>query len=294
MLLRSILLILCFFTEIGAKETIAIFTHKIDCLGTWDPDSIQTGLPGSEEAVVYMAKELADLGYDVMVLGNPPESSKHTAVGTNPRYLDCDLDKGEHVDIAIAWRRPEIGRQLKKRASFVYLWVHDIARTPFIQEDLSFYDDVLWLSQWQREQWTSVSPGFSKFTTIYGNGIVPEQFGPVGERENPYSCIYGSNCSRGVEVLLTIWPQIKQQFPRATLEFYYGWPKWGKLPPEKEQYLRKLIEELKSLGVLQHGFVGHEELNRAYEQASFWTYPCLAPETFQSSQPQFLVLHKTK
>ena len=30
----------------------------------------------------------------------------------------------------------------------------------------------------------------------------------------------------------------------------------------------------------EHGLVGHEELNEAYARASFWTYPCIAPETF--------------
>ncbi len=281
MIIRFLLLIVfCLYAKADSSETIAIFTHKIDCLGNWDPDNIKTGLPGSEEAVVYMAEELANLGYQVIVYGSPSFSSSYSSVGMNPRYLDCDLDDGHHVDIAIAWRRPDIGRDLKKRASQVYLWVHDIARKKFSEEDLSFYDDVLWLSQWQKEQWTCVSPAFAKFNNIYGNGINLKQFETLQKRENPYSCIYGSNCSRGIEVLLEIWPEIKQQFPRATLDIYYGWPKWGKLAPEKEQYLKQVIQDLKSLDVQQHGFVGHEELNRAYEKASLWTYPCLEPETF--------------
>jgi len=281
MIIRIVLLIFCLYTSFNFAETIAIFTHKIDCVGNWDPDSLKTGLGGSEEAVVNMAEELANLGYHVIVYGDPPISSNYCSIGLNPRYIDCDLDDGHFIDIAIAWRRPEIGRDLKKRAAQIYLWLHDIARKKFTDEDLSFYDDVLWLSKWQREQWISVSSAFAKFNNIYGNGINPKQFDPIiHERENPYSCIYGSNCSRGVEVLLEIWPEIKRQFPRAILDIYYGWPKWGRLDPEKEKYLKKLTQDLQSLGVEQHGFVGQEELNRAYEKASLWTYPCLVPETF--------------
>ena len=44
--------------------------------------------------------------------------------------------------------------------------------------------------------------------------------------------------------------------------------------------MRAQITELQTLGVFEHGLVSHEELNRAYEKASFWTYPCIAPETF--------------
>ncbi len=44
--------------------------------------------------------------------------------------------------------------------------------------------------------------------------------------------------------------------------------------------MRKQIANLADFGVKDHGLVGHEELNRAYEKASLWTYPCVAPETF--------------
>ncbi|NGX63982.1 MAG: hypothetical protein KR126chlam6_01405 [Candidatus Anoxychlamydiales bacterium] len=280
-MIRLVLIIIfCLFSKVVFAETIAIFTHKIDCLGPWDPDNVKTGLPGSEEAVVNMAEELANLGYQVIVFGNPPISSNYSSTDLNPCYIDCDLDDGQYVDIAISWRKPEIGRDLKKRASRVYLWLHDIARKTFSEEDLSFYDDVLWLSQWQKEQWISVSPAFAKFTNIYGNAINPKQFESIPERENPYSCIYGSNCNRGVEVLLEIWPEIKRQFPRATLDIYYGWPKWGRGDSKKEKYLQKLTQDLQILGVNQHGFVGQEELNQAYAKASLWTYPCLVEETF--------------
>jgi len=40
------------------------------------------------------------------------------------------------------------------------------------------------------------------------------------------------------------------------------------------------VQDYGSLGVKEHGQIGHEELNRAYESASLWTYPCIAPETF--------------
>ena len=33
-------------------------------------------------------------------------------------------------------------------------------------------------------------------------------------------------------------------------------------------------------GAIEHGQVGHEELARAFEKASLWTYPCNCSETF--------------
>jgi len=140
------------------------------------------------------------------------------------------------------------------------------------------FDDVLWISQWQREQWRSVSPRFSKFSSIFGNGINPEDFSMPARRENPYSCIYGSNYARGLEILLDLWPALQAHYPQATLDIYYGWQHWGCLSPQKEARMRKILPTLSN--VREHGQVGHAELNLAYGKASFWTYPCILPETF--------------
>jgi glycosyltransferase involved in cell wall biosynthesis len=170
---------------------------------------------------------------------------------------------------------PHIAKNLKQIAQKVYLWPHDVLESSFTTQD---FDDVLWLSRWQRDQWISVQPSFAKFTKIFGNGINPEQFRPVSVRKNPFSCIYASNYARGLEVLISIWPNIKKLFPLSKLDIYYGWQHWGLLPNFREQQLRKSIAHLPD--VIEHGQVGHEELNRAYEASSFWTYPCIASETF--------------
>jgi glycosyltransferase involved in cell wall biosynthesis len=262
------------------QKTIGIFAYKDARLPPWDPDSFKSGIVGSEEAVIYMSQKLSDLGYKVFVFANPPDNSPYTSESSNPCWVSADFNDGSLFDIAIAWRMPWKAEELKKRADKVYLWPHDVSHGPLTDAQIDGFDDVLWLSEWQRKNWIAENPGFAKFTRIFGNGINPDQFQPVQERKNPHACIYGSNYSRGLEILLDIWPQIKNQFPRATLDIYYGWSHWGLLSAEKEAQLRSKVAMLSSLGVQEHGLVGHEELNRAYGEASLWTYPCILPETF--------------
>lgn len=269
----------CFIAHAEPQKTVAIFTAKVKGVKPWDPDSIQTGIAGSEEAVIYMSQSLAKLGYKVIVIGDPPMNSVYSRPQANPRFVR-ESAKLDPIDIAISWRMPEIAGRLKKRAAKVYLWPHDTHSLPLQNEKINSFNDVLWLSKAQREQWISVNNGFAKFTKIFGNGIVPEQFTPVQERKNPYSCIYGSNYARGLEILLDIWPKVKKQFPLATLDIYYGWEHWGLLSFEKEVKMRTQVANLAPLDVKEHGLVGHAELNQAYGQASFWTYPCTAFETF--------------
>lgn len=277
-----ILLSLLFFhlAQAEIQHSIGIFTYKVQGMNPWDPESIKTGITGSEETVIYMAEKLAKLGNQVTVFADPPKNSPHSLATANPRYVAYDFNDGSHLDIAISWRMPQMAPLLKTRASKVYFWPHDICCFQVAESQINAFDDVLWISNWQREQWISVNPGFAKFTKIFGNGINPEQFNSIKERVNPHSCVYGSNYARGLEILLNIWPSIKHEFPNATLDIYYGWQHWGLLSPQQEAKMRSQIENLKALGVCDHGQVGHEELNQAYERTSLWTYPCIDQETF--------------
>lgn len=281
-LFATLLLSLFLFQSLQGEEakTVGIFTYKVYGMKPWDPDSIKTGLNGSEEAVIYMGEKLAKLGYKVLVFGDPPPNSSHSLPESNPRYVDTSFKNDSLLDIAISWRMPDAAARLKSCARKVYLWPHDTCHSLLTDAQVNGFDDVLWLSDWQRNQWIFVNPNLAKFTKILGNGINPEQFHPLQERVNPHSCIYGSNYARGLEVLLDIWPGIKQQFPRATLDIYYGWQHWGLLSSEKEAKMRIQLAQLASLDVRDHGQVGHEELNRAYEKASIWAYPCTSLEVF--------------
>lgn len=261
-------------------KTIAIFTFDVPTLPTWDPDSIKSGITGSEEAVIYISQKLADKGYKVLVFGKPPQNSPYSKETSNPRYVPFNFLIPSKFDIAIAWRMPGAATQLKNIAHKVYLWPHDTIYQTIPLNEINAFTDVLWLSQWQRAQWVAVNPGFVKFQNIYGNGVNLDQFAPIQERENPYSCIYGSNYGRGLAILLQIWPRIKEQFPQATLDIYYGWKHWGLLSNEQEAIMREQVKNLENSGVKEHGLVGHEELNQAYAKASFWTYPCIMPECF--------------
>lgn len=262
------------------KKNLGIMLYKVAGSQQWDPESIKKGITGSEEAVIYISKELANLGYQVIVYGDPPRGSLHSMPAANPRYVSMNSLEPEKLDIAVSWRMPHKAAEFRKRAAKVYFWPHDTFYWKLTDEQINGFDDVLWLSEWQRAQWISINPGFVKYTKIFGNGVVAEQFKPVKQPKNPYACIYGSNYSRGLDLLLSVWPNIKKEFPAATLDIYYGWQHWGTLTPEKEAKLRALVAALEPLDVREHGLVSHQELNDAFGNASFWTYPCTAPEVF--------------
>jgi len=187
------------------QKTVGIFTYKFNNSPKWDPDSVYEGISGSEEAVIYISQHLADLGYHVTVFGNPPAKSKYSDKRLNPRYIDLDHDDSRLLDVAICWRYPDKALEIKKRAKKVFFWPHDTCAYTYNEDILNVFNDVFWLSQFQRLNWVSKNIALIKYENIYGNGINPEQFNFAKEKKNPHSCIYASNYARGLEILLDNW-----------------------------------------------------------------------------------------
>lgn len=99
-------------------------------------------------------------------------------------------------------------------------------------------------------------------------------------KKKKYSVGYFSAYYRGLECLLSMWPEIKKQVPEATLDVYYGWESWVGLQGEDDFYHRmeQKFQILAPLGVTVHGRVSHEELAKAMGQTQVWAYPTEFPE----------------
>ncbi len=115
---------------------------------------------------------------------------------------------------------------------------------------------------------------------VIGNPIECRFFEGETIKENAYSCIYSSNYSRGLEDLLDRWPAVKEQYPKATLDIYYGWRTWVTPSEGWKEKMQQKLQVLQEYGVKEHGCVGHRELAAAFMRASFILYPCNMDETF--------------
>lgn len=170
------------------KLKIAILAFKSRLLPPWDYRSVETGLSGSEEAVVYVSQELERRGHSVTVFANPPEGS---------RWLPESAweEDTEPFDLALLWRRTDAATG-RKRAKVVFFWPHD---SGYSNLDLSAFDGILLLSEYHRRLLkVGVQPH-----VLSGNGILLEHFEETPEKKNPWSVGYFSNYSRGLSVLIS-------------------------------------------------------------------------------------------
>ena len=235
----------------------------------WGPHTLDKGMGGSEEAIVYLAPQLAKLGYKVTVFGEVEKPFEQDGVEWKNWKM---LDRRDYFNIMVIWRIPVFASQFKAKKIFIDM--HDLTPKSMIKP----YPNTTYLfkSQWQKDQYPEIED-----YKIIPNGIVTAQFDKDIKRK-PFSVIYPSAYYRGLETLVDLWADVKKEVPEATLDVYYGWESWVANEGEDDFYIRmnEKLSEAKKLGVTEHGRVSHEVLAEKYLESKVWAYPTEFPEIF--------------
>jgi tetratricopeptide (TPR) repeat protein len=144
----------------------------------WGPHTLDQGMGGSEEAVVYLSRELAQLGWEVTVYGavDTPvydvitENTEPVTEKCRVTYLPWkELNRQDTFNIFVAWRAPDFTEHVKAKVKVAD--IHDVLNKTSIKD----YADVTYFvkSNWHRNLYPELPD--EKFRVI-GNGISKEQF----------------------------------------------------------------------------------------------------------------------
>ena len=91
-----------------------------------------------------------------------------------------------------------------------------------------------------------------------------------------HKLFWGSSYDRGLDMLLYMWPDIKQAYPDAELHICYGWDLFLKVAsgnPERMKWKVSMDTLIAQPGITHHGRVGKEELARVRKLCGIWAYP---------------------
>lgn len=243
----------------------------------WSPKSIEKGIGGSEEAVIYLSQELNKLGWKVTVYANPMnEAGDHDGV-TYKQWYDINLK--DDFNVVILWRA--IGFvDFKPKSKYTLLWMHDVPNNPdFTKERLDKVNKMAVLSDFHKSLFKMPDNGsFVKIPDekffMTSNGI-PEM--PIDEwKGNPHRICYISSADRGLIYLLTNWKTVKTAVPDAELHIYYGFEMFdvvNKNNPERKKWKETVVELMKQDGIEFHGRVSHAKLHEEINKCGIWAYP---------------------
>ena len=98
-----------------------------------------------------------------------------------------------------------------------------------------------------------------------------------------HKLIFTSSYDRGLDILLTMWPEIIKKYPDATLDVAYGWDVFDRVTgtnPERQQWKQLVEGGMKQKGITHHGRVGKEKLLQLRKEAGIWAYPTYFTEIF--------------
>jgi glycosyltransferase involved in cell wall biosynthesis len=246
----------------------------------WSPKSIEKGLGGSEEAVVYMSQELKKLGWKVTVYAHPGEEGDYDGV----QYLNYyQLNVDDLFNHLILWRGIGFVDIKPKVTGKIILWLHDMPNIgDFTEERLKRIDKIAVLSQYHRDQIKQYNPNDdskplpipdNKFF-ITRNGI--PDLGITTWEGNPHRMCYISSYDRGLIYLLKNWKIVREKVPDAELEIYYGFDLYDYIHrnnPAKMAFKEKILTLMKQDGITHHGRVGHKALAEGINRCGVWTYP---------------------
>lgn len=245
----------------------------------WDWRRLRTGVGGSEEAVIRLSRALASRGHGVTVYGDSDGEDVCPLGDTAVRYRN--REDYQPADLAVIWRFPE--EAIRKRpleAEWTWLLLEDVVDGDLLSHAAAHVDRLLVMSQWH----VGLYPQLSAKMTIVGNGVDPGEFrraaGSEVERD-PRKFIWTSCPTRGLDVLLEAWPEIRKALPNASLDVYYGFEMVRAILPHKAKeemaQLTEKIERIEKLkeqeGVNWKGRVGHAEIAEAMLGAGVWCYP---------------------
>lgn len=240
----------------------------------WSPKNLETGIGGSEEAVIYLSRELRKLGWKVTVYADPQDDAgTYVGVVYKPYF---EFNPRDEFNILIGWRNVGMFDQNWK-AKKTFLWLHDIQNpAEYTKERIDRITKIFALSKWHRDNMPNVAD--EKFM-ITGNGINLAHFKELDKKKikrNPYRCIYTSSYDRGLEHLLTIWPDVIKEVPKAELHIFYGWnlfESFYRNNPERMMWKAKIDKLMEQKGVHHHGRVGQKQVLEETYKSAIWAYP---------------------
>jgi len=233
----------------------------------WAAPSVINGIGGSEEAVIYLSRELVKLGHKVTVYCSCGDMEGEYEGVVYKQYYEFNIR--DHHNIVISWRNNIFDENMIAKKK--YVWLHDVMPKGSYPK-LNNFDKLIVLSEFHKS--VIDAPDEKKY--VSSNGINLKDFRNKKEKRNPHRMIYTSSYDRGIEHLLHKWEDIRKEVPDAELHLFYGWDTYDKMmeqgrrPREFRDYMTKLM---KQDGVFEHGRVGHKKLIKEFFKSGVYVYP---------------------
>lgn len=250
----------------------------------WNANSIHTtGVGGSEQCVLYLAKQLATK-YDVYVVGDVIEDVIDNVEYKSIANANKDL-KNQFIDCVIGVNYLNYFYELNQiKFDKSLFWLHNTefhiwhrgtvlrngGRCALQEKRLT---RIICLSNWHKDYFGKEYPEIAHKISVIGNGVDCDSF-HTSIKKKPGTFIYSSHAERGLLKVLEEWENITKG--RKNCELHIATPEYG-----LEYYIKNFSEYVDELeNVYFHGSLNREKLYELMSTCEYWYYPTDYEETF--------------
>jgi len=259
-----------------------------DSWGEISLDSLNKGIGGREGSMLYLSREWAKQGHEIINFVNTEKSTRIPMEGggslsfiplTAVRSILTNLP----YDAVIAWECPSLFEEdIQTDLKICEMQVcHFNANEQEMAE--KHCDYVAALSEWHKGFMLSDGLQMDENNiVVFPNGVDIKRYPKhivnkkIGISDEP-NFVYSSSPDRGLWQLLQSWPLIRESFPGAKLTITYGVKNWtSKLKWSHNRQGQQAIEIealMEQEGVSDLGKIGQDELAKLQLKADAWLYP---------------------
>lgn len=254
----------------------------------------QRPLGGSHSALCYLAEELVQQGVEVFLLNGTLQSGRSrgvTCLNWNevPATLLPSLDA--LIVLSSAGQGVQLRSLLRPQAQLI-LWCHHAHDQPAIQAlhelaERQAYDKIVLVSHWHRDRFCEEFGIEPERTQVMQNAIAPsfQHLFPADkpilpQKARPPILAYTSTPFRGLDLLLNLFPRIRQAVPGTRLQVFSSMQVYQVAPSEDDATYGALYQQcLQTEGVDYIGSIPQSDLARALASVSLLAYPNSFAET---------------
>ena len=241
----------------------------------------ERSLGGSESAVVFIARELARRGHRVRVFCRCERPGDYDGVTYRdlsdfPAFVESDS-----CDVFLCCRHLR-GLTAPVRSKVNLLWNHDLVLKSAAAALMSLMfkvDRLFVLSEFQRSQFQRHLSVPDDRYVVTRNGVDLSLIDEAieGVARDPNRLLYTSRPERGLDVLLTIWPDLKRRRPELTLAVtWYDNPDADAQMADYLAALRRTAQQLPGVTLLPP--LSKRDLYREIAASALLVYPSTFPE----------------
>ncbi len=252
-------------------------------------------LGGSESAMCYLAGELARVGHSVTLFN---QRGQGEVIGGVVHWSREMLNKKEflaEIEVMVLQNTPDAVDSLKQYlppTTKLIFWTqhaHDqkAIAGPLLKTNVcNLIDGFVFISHWQMENYLARFPILREKCTILRNAIAPSFLNLfknpddiIANKSEPILA-YTSVPFRGLELLFTIFPLIRERVPKAKLKIYSSMSVYQMGSNQELKDFGEMYQKFREMeGVEYIGSVSQRELATAMKEVVILAYSNTFAET---------------